>query len=115
VIFDGQAGAAQVIGRLVAEGVSDELHDRRYVIVDGIDGRTHYIDLGVRQATDEPLIRNTIVEVRARDVSPRDVDRTAQIAATGRLGRIILNAQVIGGRAAIAQPGADHGAILAEP
>ncbi|MEH2609622.1 relaxase/mobilization nuclease RlxS [Bradyrhizobium sp. AZCC 1693] len=76
VIFDGQAGAARVIGRLVAEGVSDELHDRRYVIVDGLDGRTHYADLGVRQATDEPLIRNTIVEVRARDVSPRDVDRT---------------------------------------
>lgn len=76
VIFDGQAGATRVIGRLVAEGVSDELHDRRYVIVDGIDGRTHYVDLGVRQAADEPLIRNTIVEVRARDVGPRDFDRT---------------------------------------
>ena len=76
VIFDGRAGAARVIGRLVAEGVSDELHDRRYVIVDGIDGRTHYADLGARQAADDPLIRNTIVEVRARDVSPRDVDRT---------------------------------------
>ncbi|WP_108519149.1 relaxase/mobilization nuclease RlxS [Bradyrhizobium algeriense] len=85
VIFDGQAGAARVIGRLVAEGVSDELHDRRYVIVDGIDGRTHYADLGVRQATDEPLIRNTIVEVRARDVSPRDVDRTiAEVAGRNR-------------------------------
>jgi len=81
VIFDGQAGAAPVIGRLVAEGVSDELHDRRYVIVDGVDGRTHYIDAGVRQVTSEPLIRNTIVEVRARDVSPRDVDRTvAEVA-----------------------------------
>jgi type IV secretory pathway VirD2 relaxase len=81
VIFDGQAGAARVIGRLVSEGFSDELHDRRYVIVDGIDGRTHYADLGVRQVTDEPLIRNTIVEVRARDVSPRNVDRTiAEIA-----------------------------------
>ncbi|MEH2535130.1 type IV secretory pathway VirD2 relaxase [Bradyrhizobium sp. AZCC 1588] len=76
VIFDGHSGAERVIGRLVAEGVSDDLHDRRYVIVDGIDGRTHYVDLGVRQATDEPLVRNTIVEVRARDVSPRDVDRT---------------------------------------
>jgi type IV secretory pathway VirD2 relaxase len=76
VIFDGQAGAARVIGRLVAEGVSDELLDRQYVIVDGIDGRTHYVDLGVRQAADEPLIRNTMVEVRARDVTPRDVDRT---------------------------------------
>ncbi|CAN7221334.1 relaxase/mobilization nuclease RlxS [Bradyrhizobium sp. LjRoot220] len=81
VIFDGQAGPARVIGRLVAEGLSDELHDRQYVIVDGIDGRTHYVDLGVRQVTDDPLIRNTIIEVRARDVGPRDVDRTiAEVA-----------------------------------
>lgn len=85
MIFDGQAGAGRVIGRLVAEGISDELHDRRYVIVDGIDGRTHYADLGVRQATDEPLIRDTIVEVRARDVGPRDIDRTiADIAGRNR-------------------------------
>jgi type IV secretory pathway VirD2 relaxase len=81
VIFDGRVGAARVIGRLVAEGVSDELHDRRYVVVDGIDGRTHYVDLGVRHAADEPLIRNTLVEIRARDVSPRDFDRTvAEVA-----------------------------------
>jgi type IV secretory pathway VirD2 relaxase len=86
VIFDGQAGSARVIGRLVTEGVSDELHDRRYVIVDGIDGRTHYVDLGVRQVTSEPLIRNTIVEVRARDVSPRDVDRTIADVAGGNRG-----------------------------
>jgi type IV secretory pathway VirD2 relaxase len=66
VIFNGQASAAPGIGRLIAEGVADELHDRRYVIVDGIDGRTHYVDIGVRQATADPLIRNTIVEVRAR-------------------------------------------------
>ncbi|KRR29135.1 relaxase/mobilization nuclease RlxS [Bradyrhizobium retamae] len=85
VIFDWKSGAARVIGRLVAEGVSDELHDRRYVIVDGIDGRTHYADLGVRQATDEPLIRKTIVEIRARDVSPREVDRTiAEVAGRNR-------------------------------
>ena len=92
VIFDGQAGTARVIGRLVAEGVSDELHDRRYVIVDGIDGRTHYADLGVRQATSDPLIRNTIVEVRARDVSPRDVDRT--IADVARRNRGIYSAEL---------------------
>jgi type IV secretory pathway VirD2 relaxase len=36
VIFNGQASVAPGIGRLIAEGVSDELHDRRYVIVDGI-------------------------------------------------------------------------------
>ena len=92
VIFDGQPSAARVFGRLVAEGVSDELHDRRYVIVDGIDGRTHYADLGVRQATDDPLIRNTIVEVFARDVSPRDVDRT--IADVARLNHGVYSAEL---------------------
>jgi hypothetical protein len=93
VISDGQAGAMRVLGRLVAEGVSDELHDRRYVIVDGIDGRTHYADLGVRQAADDPLIRNTIVEVRARDVSPRDVDRS--IADVARRNHGVYSAERI--------------------
>ncbi|SDN39377.1 DUF3363 domain-containing protein [Afipia sp. GAS231] len=92
VIFDGQAGAARVIGRLVAEGISDELHDRRYVIVDGIDGRTHYADLGVRQVTSEPLIRNTIVEIRARDVSQRDVDRT--VADVARRNHGVYSAEL---------------------
>jgi type IV secretory pathway VirD2 relaxase len=92
VIFDGQNGAARVIGRLVAEGVSDELQDRRYVIVDGIDGRTHYADVGVRQAAEEPLIRNTIVEVRARDAIPRGVDRI--IAEVARYNGGVYSAEL---------------------
>lgn len=76
VIFDGQANTSRVIGRLVADGISDELIDRRYVIVDGIDGRTHYADLGVRQASEDPLIRDTVVELRVLEVNPRNVDRT---------------------------------------
>ncbi|HVQ66222.1 MAG TPA: DUF3363 domain-containing protein, partial [Bradyrhizobium sp.] len=80
-IFDPQRGG-RVVGRLVAEGFSDELGERRYAIVDGIDGRTHYVELGVRHVDDEPLVRNTIVELRARDVAPRPVDRTiAEIAS----------------------------------
>ncbi|HEX2656081.1 MAG TPA: relaxase/mobilization nuclease RlxS [Xanthobacteraceae bacterium] len=92
VIFDGQAIGARIVGRLVAEGISDELHDRRYVIVNGTDGRTHYADLGVRQAADEPLIRNTIVEIRSREVSPRNVDRT--IADIARYNRGIYSAEL---------------------
>lgn len=81
VIFDPQRGG-RVVGRLVAEGFSDELGERRYAIVDGIDGRTHYVELGVRHVDDEPLVRNTIVELRARDVAPRPVDRIiAEIAS----------------------------------
>jgi type IV secretory pathway VirD2 relaxase len=81
-IFDPNTGG-RIVGRLVAEGISDELRERRYAIVDGVDGRTHYVELGLRRAEDEPLIRNTIVELRARETGPRQVDRTiAEIASS---------------------------------
>lgn len=66
----------------MAEVFSDELRERRYVIVDGVDGRTHYVELGLRNADDARLIRNTIIELRAREIAPRAVDRTiAEIAS----------------------------------
>src|SRR5882757_1736431 len=36
-VFDPNAGG-RIVGRLVAEGFSDELRERRYAIVDGVDG-----------------------------------------------------------------------------
>jgi Protein of unknown function (DUF3363) len=75
VIFD-PASDGRVVGRLVAEGFSDELRERRYVIVDGVDGRTHRVELGFWNADDAPLVRNTIMELRAREIAPRAVDRT---------------------------------------
>lgn len=39
------APAAPVIGRIAAKGLADELHDRGYVVVDGLDGRAHYLKL----------------------------------------------------------------------
>lgn len=34
-----------VIGRIAGKGLTDELHDRGYLVVDGIDGRAHYLKL----------------------------------------------------------------------
>jgi hypothetical protein len=69
----------------VAEGFSDELRERRYAIIDGLDGRTHYAELGLRHVDDEPLIRNTIIELRGRNIAPKAVDRTiAEIASRNR-------------------------------
>jgi type IV secretory pathway VirD2 relaxase len=80
-IFD-PASDGRVVGRLVAEGFSDELRERRYVIVDGVDGRTHFVELGLWNADDAPLVRNTIIELRAREIAPRAVDRTiAEVAS----------------------------------
>jgi type IV secretory pathway VirD2 relaxase len=36
---------SSVIGRIVGKGLADELHDRGYLVVDGIDGRAHYLKL----------------------------------------------------------------------
>jgi type IV secretory pathway VirD2 relaxase len=81
-VISDPASDGRVVGRLVAEGLSDELRERRYVIVDGVDGRTHYVELGLWNADDAPLVRNTIIELRAREIAPRPVDRTiAEIAS----------------------------------
>ena len=34
-----------VTGRVAAKGLADELNDRGYIVVDGIDGRAHYVAL----------------------------------------------------------------------
>jgi hypothetical protein len=39
-------GDKPVIGKVAAIGLADELSDRRYVVIDGVDGRVHYADLG---------------------------------------------------------------------
>lgn len=39
------ASTTPVIGRIVGKGLADELHDPGYLVVDGIDGRAHYLKL----------------------------------------------------------------------
>ncbi|HPW27808.1 MAG TPA: relaxase/mobilization nuclease and DUF3363 domain-containing protein [Rhodoferax sp.] len=39
--------ATPVIGRIAANGLADELNDRGYLVVDGMDGRAHYVRLPV--------------------------------------------------------------------
>jgi type IV secretory pathway VirD2 relaxase len=65
--------ATPVIGRIAAKGLADELNDRGYLVVDGIDGRAHYVRLpvGVDLAA---LPVGGIVEVKAAG-GGRAVDR----------------------------------------
>lgn len=52
-----------VTGRIAGKGLADELHDQGYLVVDGIDGRAHYMKLPASsQLTDLPT--NGIVEVQ---------------------------------------------------
>jgi type IV secretory pathway VirD2 relaxase len=81
-IFDSSAADAQPItGRLVRRGLADEIEDRHYLIVDAVDGRTHYVDIGKGERTD-PVPEGGIVSIAPKAIKPRAVDRTiAEIAA----------------------------------
>jgi type IV secretory pathway VirD2 relaxase len=71
-----------IVGRIAAKGLADELDDRRYLIVDGIDGRAHYLVLPGR-TNEAELPIGAIVEVRAND-RLRPADQTiAKLADNG--------------------------------
>ncbi|WP_192180385.1 relaxase/mobilization nuclease RlxS [Mesorhizobium amorphae] len=76
-----QRDTQRVIGRVVTRGLADEINDRHYLIVDGLDGKSHYIDIGKAEAT-EPTPDGCIVRVTPRNLEPRQVDHTiVEIAA----------------------------------
>jgi type IV secretory pathway VirD2 relaxase len=82
-IYDPAGGQAQpVVGQVLTRGLSDEETDREYLIVDAIDGRTHYVEIGERGVTDMSIREGAIVRIRPTPVESREVDRTvAEIAA----------------------------------
>ncbi|KAB2849109.1 MAG: DUF3363 domain-containing protein [Hyphomicrobiaceae bacterium] len=53
-IFSGARKSQPVIGRVVEVGIADEMTDRTYLVVDGIDGRIHYAEAGRLAGHDVP-------------------------------------------------------------
>ncbi len=37
-----------ILGRVAAKGLADELRDRGYLVIDGVDGKAHYVALNAR-------------------------------------------------------------------
>ncbi|MGE3476781.1 MAG: relaxase/mobilization nuclease RlxS [Rhodospirillaceae bacterium] len=72
--------ARTVTGRVIAKGLADEISDRQFVILDGTDGFSHYIDIG-RPRDDDPVTEGSIVAVSPKAPGARTVDhRIAKIA-----------------------------------
>ncbi len=68
-----------ITGRIAGKGLADELHDGGYLVIDGIDGRAHYLKLPAStDLTDLPT--NGIVEARPLD-QEKPVDRNIATAA----------------------------------
>jgi type IV secretory pathway VirD2 relaxase len=45
-VFRAEDGSKPVLGKIAALGLTDEINDRHYVVVDGVDGRLHYAAIG---------------------------------------------------------------------
>jgi type IV secretory pathway VirD2 relaxase len=79
-IFDPTVHAA-VVGCVAGKGLKDELSDRGYLIVQGLDGKSHYASLGPdTQISEIPL--GAIVEVSGGGPKKSDVN-IARVAADG--------------------------------
>ncbi|MBI5277766.1 MAG: relaxase/mobilization nuclease and DUF3363 domain-containing protein [Burkholderiales bacterium] len=76
-IPDAIADAGVVVGRIAGKGLVDELHERGYLVVDGIDGRAHYLRLP-GGAELESFPTGAIVQVRGNS----DVRKTDQTIAS---------------------------------
>ncbi|MEO4049027.1 relaxase/mobilization nuclease and DUF3363 domain-containing protein [Pseudomonas sp. CAU 1711] len=81
-VFKPGKDGPEVVGRIMAKGLADELNDRGYLVVDGLDGKAHYLTLPARaDLADYPI--GGVVETRSLS-EPRTVDRSiAALAADG--------------------------------
>ncbi|MGJ0239942.1 relaxase/mobilization nuclease RlxS [Novosphingobium fluoreni] len=88
VIYDPAAPDARpLVGRMLARGLADEHADRHYLIVDGTDGRSHYVAMGRGTETDMSLPQGAIVRIEPVRPAVREVDRTIATIAAANGGR----------------------------
>jgi len=71
-VFDAGENARSVVGRVAAKGMADELYDRGYLVVDGTDGKAHYIALNAKAELEQYPVGSVVeargsAEIRAAD------------------------------------------------
>lgn len=84
-VFEPGEAVQTVIGRVVTKGLAEELRDRGYLVIDGIDGKAHYVALNARsELANYPA--GSVVEVRG-SAEIRAADRTIGALASDGLYR----------------------------
>jgi type IV secretory pathway VirD2 relaxase len=59
-LFERGARRAPLVGKVVGVGFTDEISDRTWVVIDAVDGRIHYAELGRLDAADRPRVGNLV-------------------------------------------------------
>lgn len=93
IIYDPAASDRPLVGRVVERGLSDEVTDRHYLIVEAVDGRTHYAEIGKGEAVSS-IPRDAIVQIAPRSGGVRPVDRTIAEVAAANAGRYTVDAHL---------------------
>ena len=81
-VFQPGENGRSIVGRVAGKGMADELYDKGYLIVDGTDGKAHYVVLPPRSEL-EQYPTGSVVEVKGSN-GARTADRNiAAMAANG--------------------------------
>ncbi|MBN0509281.1 DUF3363 domain-containing protein, partial [Pseudomonas aeruginosa] len=101
-VFEPGDDGRSLIGRVAAKGLADELHDRGYLIIDGTDGKAHYVALNARdELANYPT--GAVVEVKG-STEVRTADKNIASLASDGLYRTDHHLVIEQGRAT---PGRD--------
>jgi hypothetical protein len=97
----------RTIGRVAAKGLADELRDRGYLVIDGVDGKAHYVALNARdELANYPT--GAVVEVKG-SADVRAADKNIAALASDGLYRTDITCH----RAGQAVPGRDPQEVVA--
>ena len=83
VIDRAEPDSPPVVGKVVHRGAADDHHDRRYLVIDGADGRTHYVEVG---SAAEETPTGSLVRIERRQAELRKADRTIDEIARANVG-----------------------------
>lgn len=107
-VFQPGEDARTIVGRVAGKGLADELYDKGYLIVDGIDGKAHYVALPPKTEL-EQYPTGAVVEVRG-SAEVRAADKNIAALASDGLYRADHHLAIEQGRA---KPGRDPQEVVA--
>ena len=74
-LFDTAKARNRIVGRVAGLGLTDEINDRHYIVVDGVDGKVYYADVG-HLRPEFVLDKGMIVAIKNRIAKEGERQRT---------------------------------------
>ena len=88
-LFERGQRKAPLVGKVVGVGLVDEISDSTWVVIDAVDGRVHYAELGRLKSAEAPR-RDTIVALAGGglDGKPSHVARLQELSPVGAFAQV---------------------------